>query len=149
MKSILLLIVFICISVIGWIRFSPSDKDRWHVDPAEADYSQETGFRLIGPEAPRFPSSATNILEEFSDIATSEVRVKRLDGDISEGMITFMAWSKYVGFRDYITVKAVAEGTETKLAVISRAHFSVGSDWGLNRERLNRWLAELERRVSR
>ena len=80
------------------------------------------------------------------DVALSEPRVRLLDGGAEEGLVTFVARTKWAGFPDYVTFKAVAEGNQTKIAAISRARYP-GSDWGVNRERLDRWFAELELRL--
>lgn len=146
MKAFLLAIVIVAVIWLIWTRFSLGDPDRWHVDPADADAPGRTGWRMIGREAPRYPGDPTSVLTTFTEIALEEPRVRLLDGDTAEGMITLIARSRVLGFKDYITVKAVAEGPKTKLGVISRAAASAG-DLGRNRERLDRWLAELERRL--
>jgi len=148
MKTLLFAIV---IAGLVWFlrnRISRGDADRWHIDPADEDEPGRTGWRMIGREAPRYPGDPTSVLNAFTEIALSEPRVRLLDGDTSEGMITFTVRSKGFGFKDYITVKAVAKGPQTKLGVISRAGASAGTDMGRNRERLDRWLAELERRLT-
>ena len=147
MKTFLLAIVVALFFWIIWTRISADNPEYWHIDPADADEPGRTGWRMIGREAPRYPGDPTSILTEFTEIALAEPRVRLLDGDKDEGMITFIARSKGLGFRDYITVKAVAEGPKTKLGVISRAATSTGTDLGRNRERLDRWLAELELRL--
>jgi hypothetical protein len=147
MKTLLLVIVIAIIFWLIWNRISSGDPDRWHVDPAEADEPGRNGWRMIGREAPRFPGDPTSVLNVFTEIAFEEPRVRLLDGDNSEGMLTFVVRTKALGIKDYVTVKAVAEGHKTKLGVISRAGSSAGTDLGRNRERLDRWLAEVEIRL--
>ena len=144
MKTTLFFIAVLVLLGMAWIRFAPTDRDRWHIDPAEAESPEPRGVRLIGREAPRFPGGPDEVLAAFREIALAEPRVRVLDGGLDEGMITFVARTRIMGFRDYITVKAVAEGDQTKLSIVSRSRYSVGSDWGVNRERLDRWLAELQ-----
>ena len=148
MKTLLLLVAFSVVLWAIWSRISSGDPDRWHIDPADADEPGRTGWRMIGREAPRYPGDPTRILGVFTEIALEEPRVRLLDGDADEGMLTFLVRSKGLGFKDYVTVKAVAEGPETKLGVISRAGSSAGTDLGRNRERLDRWLAELDFRLA-
>jgi uncharacterized protein (DUF1499 family) len=144
MQTSFLFIIFVVLLGAGWIRFAPTDVDAWHVDPATANDPGAQGFRVIGREAPRFSGDPVAVLEALIAIARAEPRVRRLDGSVDEGMLTFVAHTKWVGFRDYITVKAVAEGSATKLSAISRSRYSYGSDRGVNRERMERWFAELE-----
>ena len=147
MDTILLLFVIAVIIWILWSRTWSGDPDQWHIDPADADDPRGTGWRMIGREAPRFAGDPTIVLNVLTDIALEDPKVRLLDGDTAEGMITFVVRSKILGFKDYVTAKAVAEGPQTKLGIISRANTSAGTDLGRNRERLDRWLAELEHRL--
>lgn len=146
MKEVFYIVVILAVMGGLWIRFAPHDTDRWHVDPADAAEPDGNGYRIIGDKAPRFPGDVETVLDELSRIALSEPRVRHLDGGASEGLVTFVARTKWAGFPDYVTFKATQEGDKTKLAAISRARYP-GSDWGVNRERLDRWFAELERRL--
>ena len=148
MTSTLIVIIAAVLLVLGWIRFSPHNIDEWHMDPADADEPGRNGSRMIGRDAPRFPGDPETILKALAEVALSEPGVRFLEGSTGEGMLTFVARTKVLGLRDYVTVKAVAEGRETKLAVISRARISQGTDGGRNRERLDRWLAELQVRLT-
>lgn len=142
MKTFIYVIAFVLIAGFLWLRFSPNDADRWHVDPGDADEAQRAQVRLIGLDAPRIPGDADIVLETLVEIALAEPRVRILEGDIDEGMITFVATSR-IGFRDYITVKAVGEGAKTKLAIAARSRIN-GYDWGTNAARIDRWIQELE-----
>ena len=86
------------------------------------------------------------MLGTLTEIALGERGVRLLDGGEDEGLITFVARTKWAGFPDYVTFKAVEESDRTKIAAISRARYP-GSDRGVNRERLDRWFAELELRL--
>ena len=144
MKTFIFILAIVLVVAVLWLRFGPHDVDAWHVDPGDADESERAQVRLIGAEAPRFPTDVDTLLGKVSEIAKSEPRTKVLEGDSDEGMITFVAYS-IVGFRDYITVKAVAEaGGLTKLAIASRSRSPVGYDWGVNAARIDRWLEELK-----
>ncbi len=148
MKTLILAFVIAAIIWFIWSRISSGDPDLWHVDPADADAPNRNSWRMIGREAPRFPGDPTRILNAFTEIALAEPRAKLLDGGTDEGMLTFIVRSSGLGIKDYITVKAVGEGPQTKLGVISRSGSSAGTDMGRNRERLDRWLAELELRLT-
>ncbi|MGI9395321.1 MAG: hypothetical protein ACR2OY_11795, partial [Boseongicola sp.] len=146
--SLLLAIGIATIIWLIWNRIYLGDPDRWHMDPADADEPGRKGWRMIGREAPRFPGDPTSVLSVLTEIAFEEPNVRLLDGDIDEGMVTYAARSNILGTKDYITVKAVAEGPKTKLGIISRSGALTGTDLGRNRERLDRWLAELEIRLA-
>lgn len=144
LKTLLYILAFVLVAGVLWLRFGPHDVDAWHVDPGDADEGERAQVRLIGLDAPRFPADVDSLLEKVLEIAESEPRTKVLEGDVDEGMITFVAYS-IVGFRDYITVKAVAEGQGlTKLAIASRSRSPIGYDWGVNAARIDRWLQELQ-----
>lgn len=140
MKTYLYVAVFAIIAFIV-LRYAPVDHEEFHDDPAEPD-PQRAEVRLIGLDAPRFPAPAAEVLEEFAAIALRDQGVHIAAGDLDEGMITFVARSKILGLRDYITVKAVDEVGASKLAILARPK---GRLFGghANAARLDRWLQEL------
>jgi uncharacterized protein (DUF1499 family) len=147
MKTLLVILAIIAAGML-WIRLAPIDRDRWHTDPAEAEDPEGSGVRLIGLQAPRYPADADAVLITLSEIALDEPRTKVLDGDIDEGMITFVTRSRVFGFADFATVKAVSEGAVTKLSIVSRTQVgSRGNDWGVNAAKVDRWLQEMRRRL--
>lgn len=56
--------------------------------------------------------------------------------------MTFVVRSRAFGFPDAISVRALPEGAGTTLAIWSRSRFG-GYDWGVNRARVERWVAAL------
>ena len=142
MKSALYLLVFVVIAALT-LRFWPVDTEEFHEDPAEPEH-RRSEVRLIGLEAPRYPATAEEVLRAFRKIALADRGVHVVEGSIDEGMITFVARSKIMGFRDFITVKAVDEGKDlAKLAILARPRIN-SYDWGVNAARLDRWLQEME-----
>lgn len=142
MNTVFYTLVIIVIAALVF-RYWPVDTDAMHEDPA-APEKKRSEVRLIGREAPRYRATAEEVLEAFSDIATSDAGVHRVEGSVDEGMITFQARSRFIGFRDFITVKAVDEGKDlAKLSILSRPRIN-GHDWGVNAARLDRWLQEME-----
>lgn len=142
-------ILILAIAFVGlqlYVRFSPNAPEDWHLEPAEVDHPGRAGLRLIGRDAPRFGADPDTVLQTFSDIALEEPRTRLLDGSLDEGMMTFVSRSRFWGFPDMITAMAVDEGAETKLSLVARARFGK-SDMGVNEERLNRWLQDLQHRL--
>ena len=148
MQTFLLTVLVLAVGAILWIRYSPIDHDTWHVDPADAENLGRSGVKLIGLDAPRFPADPDTVLATLQDIALSDPRTRRLEGEIEEGLLTFVARSPTIGFADFISVKAVSEGAVTKLSVASRPRMAaLGYDWGANAKRIDRWLQEMRLRL--
>lgn len=141
MKTLLYTLGFILVGLV-LLRLTPVDVDDFHIDPSEPE-KRISKFRLIGREAPRYPASADQALEAFAKIATGDFNVQRVRGNVDEGMMTFMARSHVFGFRDFITVKSVDEPEGAKLSIYARPRANV-YDWGVNKKRLDRWMAKLE-----
>lgn len=146
MESLAVLILILLAAHIVW-RIWPDDKDVWHVDPADRELSRRAEVRLIGLEAPRFPVDAETLMTKMMEIAEEEPRTWVLDGSVDEGMVTF-THRTLLGFRDYTTLKAVDEVGAAKLAVLARPAWNV-YDWGVNRNRMDRWLLEAEQTLGR
>ncbi len=146
MLSTLFLILFIAFVGVLWLRFAPIDRDDWHVDPAETEVGSGRGVRLIGLQAPRYPAETETVLANFQEIVLDDENTRRLEGDLDEGMITFVARSRVLGLAEVITAKAVAEGHKTKLSIASRPRFPLSSR-DAAAERLDRWLQEMRLRL--
>lgn len=146
MSTSVVMILLLIAAYILW-RVWPDDADRWHVDPAEKTLKRFAEIRLIGPDAPRFPVPAEELLTTMQAIALDDPRTWLLDGSVEEGMLTFTHRTLLVGYRDFTTLKAVDEPGGAKLAVLGRPGLNV-HDWGVTKKRLDRWLLEAEQRLS-
>jgi uncharacterized protein (DUF1499 family) len=114
---------------VAYVRFAPSDPDRWHVDPSIASDPGRGGvLRKI-----------TSDLAAFDAIIRTGPRVRVLTGAVAEGHITYVTRSRVFGFPDYITVKQIGP----ELIILSRLRFG-RSDMGVNAARLNNWLEPLD-----
>ena len=147
MQASIVLILLVAVLYLC-LRLWPEDKNRWHVDPADTTDPRRSGVRLIGPDAPRFPGDADTVLGVIVDIVKASPRTRRVDGSIDEGMITFVVRSRTMGFRDYVTFKAVSEGGLSKLAVYARPGMNV-YDWGTNAALLDDWLLKAQQTLDR
>lgn len=127
------LILLVAANFAAWVRFAPSDPARWHVPPQVTEDEDLTGgvkrrVAGVGPEA----------LRRFDAIARATPRTQVLAGSVADGMVTYITRSALWGFPDYTTV--AQEGED--LAIHGRLRFGT-SDMGVNRARVDRWIAAL------
>ncbi len=127
------LLIAVVVGVGGYIRFAPSDPNRWHVAPrGDASRNMKNGvLRVIqtGPDG----------LERFDGIVRNAARTSVLAGSTSDGMITYVTRTKIVGYPDYTT----AQQDGDTLRIYARSRFG-GSDFGVNKQRIDGWLDALK-----
>lgn len=144
----------VCAAIAGaaYIRLAPSDPARWHVDPFTVEKPAFPGYALVRPTdggatSPVFRVPADRLMAEIDAIAMSEPRVTRLAGSVAEGHVTYVARSEVMGFPDYISVRVLpVDDGAAQLAALSRLRFGY-DDFGVNRTRLEGWLAALTARL--
>lgn len=120
--------------LIGFTRLAPSDPQRWHVvlDIAQ-DETLPGGVRRVILGADRA------MLEDLDRIIRSTPRTTVLIGTVAGAHITYVTRSLVMGFPDYTTVQL----KDDRLMIWARLRFG-RSDLGVNRRRVDRWLADLE-----
>jgi uncharacterized protein (DUF1499 family) len=130
-----------------YIRFAPSDPARWHTDPMTAPVPGMNGWLVRDGEgsapAPVFVATPEAVLDALDGVAMASPRTERLAGSAAEGRITWVTRSRLVGFPDYTTATAVEGEGGTRLVIHGRQRFGSG-DWGVNRARVEDWLARLD-----
>ena len=131
----------------AFVRLAPSDAARWHVEPLSVADPGSQGAYLVRPEgghieSPVFAMPPEALLAAFDAVAMDAPRVTRLAGSVAEGHVTYVARSALWGFPDYISVRTVPAEGGAQLAVFSRLRFG-GSDMGVNRARIEEWMAAL------
>jgi uncharacterized protein (DUF1499 family) len=95
-------------------------------------------------ESPVFLAAPEHVLEALKRVALAEPRTALLDEDRAAHRLALVARSKTFHFPDFIDVEAVALAPgQTALAIYSRAKFGI-RDFGVNRARIERWLAALQ-----
>jgi len=143
MKISLILLV-VLIAGLAYVRLSPGDREAFHVDPLTAADPGESGVLLVpGPGAATYPVPPGALLAAFDKIVLASPRTRLFAGSVAGGLVTYVARSKWFGFPDYISVRAVAVDGGSQLAVYSRLRFG-GSDLGVNAARLDGWLEALQ-----
>ncbi|MCZ4261194.1 DUF1499 domain-containing protein [Limimaricola sp. G21655-S1] len=139
-----------------WIRVAPADVARWHVDPMEVERVPQAprrgGWLLrTGPAnaaPPVFDTDPATLLSAFDEIARATPRTRVLFESPAEGRVTYVSRSAVLGFPDYTSVKAVPEAGGAALMIWARQRFGV-ADMGVNRMRVEAWMAALEDRLPR
>ncbi|WP_170788721.1 DUF1499 domain-containing protein [Ruegeria lacuscaerulensis] len=134
MKKMVVWVLVGAVVALGvYIRLAPSDPAQWHMPlTATADTDMQGGvIRIVetGPEG----------LARLDDIAQATPRTTVLAGSVDEGMITYITRSKVIGFPDYTTVQQDGD----TLRIHARLRFG-RSDFGVNRDRVDEWLAALQ-----
>ncbi|SIS91877.1 Uncharacterized conserved protein, DUF1499 family [Roseivivax lentus] len=132
LKFIFWLIILLIVAGVAYIRFAPSDPEVWHVDPqVTADQDLAAGVR-------RRLDAGEDTLADLDRIILSTPRTELVAGSVAEERITYVTRSKWMGFPDYTTVQQV----EDRIEIYARARFGQ-SDLGVNKARVEGWLAEL------
>jgi hypothetical protein len=153
----LLLLVIVAVAgaltagTVIYIRSAPTDVAVWHVDPLVApDPGRRNDYRVLPPgmtgadeQSPVFAIPAEELEMRLDAIILAEPRTGRLAGDPLAAWATYMQRSFFVGYPDYISVRAIDLGEgRSALAIFSRSRYGY-SDWGVNRARVRRWLDAL------
>ncbi len=136
------------------INTSSHDPARWHVDPAAARRGEHPNEYIAAPrgttaapadlETRLYQESPRDLLARFDAVARAQPRTRVVAGDPDSLMITYVQRSRVFGFPDYLTVRAVAMECGAGLIIVSRARYG-RSDFGVNRARVEAWLAALDR----
>jgi uncharacterized protein (DUF1499 family) len=148
--GVLLVAAIVLALTMRWVSDDPAV---WHVDPAVAARTGAPNDYLVAPQgataarpdraAEVYPITPGELLQRLDAIATGAPRTGRVAGSPEEGWITYVQRSRVFGFPDYISVRAVEVPGGSALIVWSRARFGYG-DLGVNRARVEAWLARLD-----
>ena len=133
------------------MRLVADDPAVWHVDPATAERTGRPNDYLVAPAGamaakPDRTARAREVAPEdllFQlDAVARPAGAKPIAGSVSEGWITYVHRTPLIGFPDYISVKAVAAEGGAALIIWSRSRYG-HSDLGVNKKRVDGWLAQL------
>ena len=121
--------------VMGFVRLAPSDPADWHHMPEiTPDMARADKLRGVLRQAETGPDG----LARLAAVALQTPRTVLLAGSVDEGMMTFVTRSRFWGFPDYTTARQDGD----RLVIHARQRFG-RSDLGVNRARVDRWLAAL------
>lgn len=122
--------VIVFLVIVWWIRFAPSNPDRWHrvlEDPVD-------GILPIG--VVRILEGRASQLDALENIIFDTPRTQKLKA--ADNGYTYVTRSALWGFPDYATVWTRGDD----LIVYSRLRFG-GGDMGINAKRVDAWIAAL------
>ncbi len=123
--------------VVLWIRFSPNDPARWHVDPTAAP----------DPTSPNFARSERNIALPPAEVAARIEAAARREGAVvlaQDGdLTTWVARTRLMKYPDMVSIRLDPTETGTRVTAFSRSRFGYG-DGGVNAARLQRWIGRIE-----
>ena len=154
MKRILIWIVglgvALTLAAAVYFRTASDDPAVWHVDPATAERTGNPNDYIMAPEGLRpdapdrvstvHSGSPKDVLFQFDSIASQNASL--LAGSLDELHMTYVVRTPIMGYPDYISVKAVEVEGGSSLLIYSRSRFGK-SDFDVNRERIDRWLAQI------
>jgi uncharacterized protein (DUF1499 family) len=141
-------------SIIGYgvINSAGHYAVRWHVDPSTVEPRGTPNEYFVAPrgttsaptdaDTPLYRESPHALLARFDAIARAQPRTSVVAGDLDSLIVTYVQRSRFIGFPDYVTVKAVKLVGGAGLIVYSRARYG-RSDFGVNRARVEAWLGAL------
>jgi hypothetical protein len=119
-----------------YIRFAPNDPARWHVDPVA----------VPDPTQPMFARADRVLPDPPEVVAVRLAQVAAADGaDVLAGgglHTTWVSRTRLMRYPDFTSVRLEPAEGGTRLVAFARSRFG-GNDWGVNRARLDRWLAAL------
>ena len=93
---------------------------------------------------PLFATTARDLRTAMAKVIASEQRIVRVDNNDAELTERYIQRSKLMGFPDTIVIRYLDEGAgRSTLAMYSRSQLG-RSDLGVNKARLERWLAKLK-----
>jgi len=136
-----------------WVRLAP-DTVEFHVEPLEAPGTGKPNSWRAGPDGagpqpldattPVYDASPAYLAAAFDAFAMAQPGVSRLMVSDDDLCVTYVQRSRIMGYPDYFSIRFLDLGRgDAGVAVFSRARYG-GSDHGVNRARVEKWLAALE-----
>jgi uncharacterized protein (DUF1499 family) len=128
----------------AYVRLAPSNPESWHVAPDQEPHDFKGSYH----ETRVIAAAPMDVLDRLDTIARAWPRTRVLAGSVDEALVTYITRTKYWGFPDYTTVQVALDADDnTVLSIHARLRFG-GSDGGVNRARVRRWLKALDQALS-
>lgn len=151
LKTIAVLALVALIVLAAVMRIVPDDPADWHADPATAERTGRPNDYLVAPAGGsaaepdrigRVHATDPRDLIFQLDAVARPAGAHVIAGSLDDLWVTYVQRSTVFGFPDYISVKAVAVEGGSALIIWSRSRYG-HSDWGVNKDRVERWLTQL------
>jgi uncharacterized protein (DUF1499 family) len=133
-----------------YVHAAPSELERWHVDPLAAPGTGRPNQYRVGPAGigdvdattPVYRVPPRELAHAVDALAMALPRATRLAGGPDGLWTTYVHRSRLMGFPDYTSVRVTETDDGATLGIFGRARFG-GSDLGVNRARVEKWLEAL------
>ena len=126
-------LAILVLGVMAYIRHAPSDPTQWHVPIFVTENATYDGG------AERFVAGDPGqLMQKLDQIIQSEPRSTQIAGQAEDGHVTYVVRTRWMGYPDYVTLQSAQNGIQ----IYSRLRFGK-SDLGVNANRLDRWIAQL------
>ena len=127
----------------AWVRLAPAGIADWHVDPSEGRMGP--GRYLVAAGGDRAPlrsgAPPEAVVAALDRIAAETPRTRGIAR--TGGLVTYETRSRGFGFPDYTSIRVEPEGTGSVVTAYARLRYGK-DDLGVNRARVEDWLARLE-----
>jgi uncharacterized protein (DUF1499 family) len=149
-RLLLYTLAAIAVLVIGaaiYMRSVGMDPAVWHADPELGERTGKPNDVLVaeGGDLPplRLDGVPGEVAARLDAVALAEPGTQRLAGTPEEGWMTYVQRSRLMGYPDAISVRVSPDGDGSRVSIWSRSRFGQ-SDLGVNRARVERWIAALQ-----
>lgn len=143
LRWFLIIIVVAVAGLMAYIRLAPADLDSIHQPSYPADIGDRDDAGSF--QATRqITTPGADILQAIDVVILRTPRTKRIAGDVEDGILTYETRSLIMGFPDYTTVwiDSTIAGEGPHVNIRGQLRFGQ-SDMGVNKARIQGWLAEL------
>lgn len=135
------------------VRTTGHDPARWHVDPLATERTGKPNDYLVAPadraaarvdrEPGVLAATPESVLARLDAVVGDAPRIDVVAGSVADLFITYVQRTPWIGFPDYISVRAIPADGGATLAIWSRSRYGYG-DLGVNRARVEGWLRALD-----
>lgn len=132
----LTILAVLALGLAAYVRLAPSDPARWHVDPAGAPDPGTPNFARADLVLPGTPE---DVAARLAGVAAADGATVLAGGGLHT---TWISRSRLMGYPDFTSVRLEPAEGGVRLIALARSRFGQ-SDLGVNRARLDRWLAGL------